>query len=223
MANDPKHLEHLAGLLAPVPVVEFTAVLCRWLQDAHEEAANLQPARRNTARGNWDNNTSFGMDRYQYLRATAGSLGGELPGLVVDPSFQALLLKLPRVGMYPLLMPSGPDGSLGDASELRRELLGASDSDGLFPRLEAWLSDRERLFLPWTGTEAVGLTGLWAGHGTRREEDNHIDWMWRVQLFDVAARHAAAMPPGRPAPDAFGLPQPTLPLRPRSAAPTAAE
>jgi hypothetical protein len=222
VANDQKHMEYLATLLRPHEIVEFTAVLCRWLHDAHETAADLQPARRNSSRGNWDNNTSFGTDRYQYLRATASSLVGELPGLMVDTSFQALLLKLPKVGMYPLLMPSGPDRSLGDASELRRELFGAGDGEGLFPRLDAWFSGRERLFLPWNGTEAVGLTGLWAGQGTL-QEDNHIDWTWRVQLYDVASRLAAAVPSGRPAPDAFGLPQPMLPLRPRSEAPAATE
>ncbi len=222
MANDPLHVDHLTSLLHPVPVLDFIATITRWLQDAHDAAASLQPARRNGPRGNWDNNTSFGTDRYQFLRVTADSLAGELPGLEVDAAFQAVLLKLPRVGMYHMLMPAGPYGSLGDASDLRRELLGAGDDAGLFSKRDALLSHRDLLFLPWNGTEAVGLTGLWAGQGLLRE-DNHVDWRWCVDLRELGAGLAPEIPAGRLAPETFDLPQPMLPLRPRSGAPAATE
>jgi hypothetical protein len=223
VANDPQHVDVLTRLLQPVPVLDFIGTFTRWLQEAHESAASLQPARRHGPRGNWDNNTSFGTDRYQFLRATADSLIGELPGLEVDAAFQAVLLKLPKLGMYHLLMPSGPDGSLGDASDLRRELFGAGENEGLISRREVWLSGRELLFLPWSGTEALGLTGLWAGQGMLRD-DNHIDWQWCTDLRELGAGLAPAIPAGRLAPDAFGLPtQPALPLRPRTEAPAASE
>ena len=221
MANDPQHVDVLTSLLHPVPVLDFIATFTRWLQDAHETAASFQPGRTGP-RGSWRNNTGFGTDRYQFLRGTAGSLTGELPGLEVDGAFQSVLLKLPRVGMYQLLMPAGPHGSLGDASDLRRELFGAGDDEGLISRRDAWLSGRELLFLPWHGTEAVGLTGLWAGQGML-QDDNHIDWQWCVDLRELGAGLAPDIPAGRLAPDAFGLPQPMLPLRPRVEAPAASE
>jgi hypothetical protein len=223
VANDPQHVDRLTSLLHPVPVLDFITTFGRWLQDAHETAASLQPARRNGPRGSWANNTSFGTDRYQFLRGSAGSLAGELPGLEVDAAFQAVLLKLPRVGMYHLLMPAGPYGSLGDASDLRRELFGAGDDLGLFSRRDALLADRKLLFLPWTGTEALGLTGLWAGQGALLPEDNHIDWQWCVDLRELGTGLAPEIPAGRLPADAFGLPQPMLPLRPRSEAPAASE
>ena len=223
MANDPQHVDRLTSLLHPVPVLDFITTLGRWLQDAHETAAGLQPVRRNGPRGSWANNTSFGTDRYQFLRETAGSLAGELPGLEVDSAFQAVLLKLPRVGMYHLLMPAGPYGSLGDASDLRRELFGAGDDLGLFSRRDALLTSRQLLFLPWTGTEALGLTGLWAGQGVLLPEDSHIDWQWCVDLRELGTGLAPEIPAGRLPADAFGLPQPMLPLRPRSEASAATE
>lgn len=222
MANDPQHVDHLTALLHPVPVLDFVATISSWLQDAHDAAASFQPGRTGP-RGSWRNNTSFGTDRYQYLRGTADSLIGELRGLEVDAAFQSVLLKFPRVGMYQLLMPAGPDGSLGDASDLRRELFGAGDHEGLISRRDAWLSGRELLFLPWHGSEASGLTGLWAGQGIL-QDDNHIDWQWCVDLREAVAGPELPIPAGRPAPDAFGLPtQPTLPLRPRAEAPAATE
>jgi hypothetical protein len=223
VANDPQHVDVLTRLLRPVPMLDFIGTVTRWLQDAHEAAASLQPARRHGRRGSWDNNTSFGTDRYQYLRATADSLIGELPGLEIDAAFQAVMLKLPKVGMYHLLMPAGPHGSLGDASDLRRELFGAGDELGLFSRRDAWLSHRPLLFLPWHGSEALGLTGLWAGQGML-QEDNHIDWHWCVDLRELGAGLAPQIPAGRLAPDTFGLSsQPTLPLRPRTEAPASSE
>jgi hypothetical protein len=207
-------VDRLTSLLDPVPVFDFVTTMTHWLQDAHDAAASLQPARTGP-RGSWRNNTSFGTDRYQYLRATADSLIGELPGLEVDAAFQSVLLKLPRVGIYQLLMPAGPYGSLGDASDLRRELFGGGDNEGLISRRDAWLSGRELLFVPWNGTEPVGLTGLWAGQGML-QDDNHIDWQWCVDLRELGANLALEIPAGRLAPDAFGLPQPMLPLRPRT-------
>lgn len=221
-ANDPAHVANLAALLHPVPLPDFVHAVVRWLSDAHEAAAGLQPLRRGDHRGNWDNNTSFGTDRYQYLRATAGSLTADLEALESDAAFQSVLLKLPRVGMYQLLMPAGPHGSLGEASDLRRELFGAGDGEGLLSRRDAWLSGRELLFLPWSGTEAVGLTGVWAGQG--RLNDNHIDWDWLVRLREITdgVEPAPRIPASR-APDAFGQPQPMLPLRPRTEEPAASE
>lgn len=222
MANDSQHVERLTSLLHPVPVLDFIGAVASWLQEAHETAASLQPGRTGP-RGSWKNNTSFGTDRYQFLLGTADSLIGELPGLEVDAAFQSVLLKLPRVGMYQLLMPAGPHGSLGDASELRRELFGAGETEELISRREAWLSGRELLFLPWSGTEAVGLTGLWAGQGTL-QDDNHIDWRWCVDLRELDSGLAGRIPAGRLAPDTFGLDtQPTLPLRPRTEEPAASE
>jgi len=222
VANDPQHVDQLTALLHPIPVPDFIATMTTWLQEAHEQAASLQPARMGP-RGSWRNNTSFGTDRYQCLKFTADSLIGELPGLEVDAAFQSVLLKLPRVGMYQLLMPAGPEGSLGDASDLRRELFGAGAHEELISRRDAWLSGRQLLFLPWHGTEAVGLAGLWAGQGLL-QEDGHIDWQWCVDLLELADTLTPPRQQRRLAPETFGrATQPELPLRPRTDAPAASE
>jgi hypothetical protein len=221
VANDPQDVDRLTRLLHPVPVLDFIATMTRWLQDAHDSAASFQPGRTGP-RGSWANNTSFGTDRYQFLLKTADSLIGELPGLEVDAGFQSVLLKLRRVGMYQLMMPAGPHGSLGDASALRRELFGAGENEGLISRREVWLGGRDLLFLPWSGTEDLGLTGLWAGRGTL-QEDNHIDWEWCVDLHEIGRGLAPNVSASPFAPDKFGLPQPMLPLRPRTETPAVAE
>ena len=166
---------------------------------------------------NWDNNTSFGTDRHQYLLSTATSLSADLPDLEVDTSFQSVLLKLKRVGIYQYHAPNGPYGSLGEASDLRRELFAFDDGDALFSRADVWLNQRSRLFLPWSGTEELGLTDAWIGQGNRRE-DNHMSWIWLVQLQDILDG-TALVPVGQTVPldpDAFELPQPALPIKPRS-------
>lgn len=210
-------MERLAQLIEPVPLLDFTTAVCQWLQDAHEAAAGLQPARRDTPRGNWDNNTSFGTDRYQYLRATAPSLTAELPGLEVDSSFQSVLLKLGRVGIYQLQSASGPHGSLAGASDLRRELLTTNGDQALISRRDIWLSGRELLFLLWNGNEEHGLTGAWAGQGELF--DNHLEWSWYVRLQDLNAGIDVPAQSAPLDPTIFDLPEPALRIRPRSERP----
>lgn len=206
-------VERLANLIEPVPLLDLTTAVCRWLQDAHEAAAELQRARRGGPRGGWQNNTSFGVDRYQYLLATAGSLTAEIPDLQVDPAFQSILLKLPRVGIYQFQVPAGPYGSLGDTSELRRELLTGTDDHGLISRPEIWLGGRARLFLVWNGSEDHGLTGAWIGQGEMLEK--RMDWDWLFSLQDVTGAVGIPRQTGPLDPAIFDLPEPTLPLRPR--------
>jgi hypothetical protein len=55
------------------------------------------------------------------------------------------------------------------------------------------------------------------------QDDNHISWEWCVDLRELGTGLAPDIPAGRLAPDAFGLPQPMLPLRPRAEAPAATE
>jgi hypothetical protein len=208
-------VDRLAHLIEPVPLLDFTTAICRWLQDAHEVAAELQRSRRDGPRGNWGNNTSFGVDRYQFLLSTAGSLTGELPDLQVDSAFQSVLLKLPRVGIYQLQVPAGPYGSLGDTSELRRELLTGTDDHGLISRPEIWFGGRERLFLVWNGTEEHGLTGAWAGQGEMLEK--RIDWDWLVSLQDLTSSVGVPRQTGPLDPTIFDWPEPMLPIRPRDA------
>jgi hypothetical protein len=208
-----ERLDQLAHLIEPVSPFDFTTAVCAWLQDAHEAAAELQPLRRNTPRGGWDNNTSFGTDRYQYLRATADSLTATLPDLEVDSSFQSVLLKLDRVGIYQLQSASGPHGSLAGASDLRRELLTTNGDQALLSRRDIWLAGRELLFLLWNGTEEHGLTGAWAGQGELF--DNHIEWSWYVRLQDLTAgadRDRATEPLD---PTIFDLSEPEVPIRAR--------
>lgn len=207
-------MDRLAHLIEPVPLPDFTAVVCRWLQDAHDAAADLQRSRRNGPRGSWQNNTSFGVDRYQFLLTTAGSLAAELPDLQVDSAFQSVLLKLPKVGVYQLQVPAGPYGSLGDTSELRRELLTHTGDDGLISRPEIWLGGRERVFLVWSGNEEHGLTGAWAGQGELLEK--RIDWDWCVTLHGLTSAAGVPRQTGPLDPTIFDLPEPTLPLRPRN-------
>jgi hypothetical protein len=212
-------VDRLTKLIQPVPVVDFAAVICRWLQDAHEAAAELQPIRRSNHRGNWDNNTSFGTDRHQYLLSTADSLTGELPTLEVHAAFQSVLLKFERVGIYQYHAPSGPYGSLGEASDLRRELFTQDMYEALFSRADVWLNHRERLFLPWSGTEEVGLTEAWVGQGSLR--DNRMSWSWLLKLQDVLDGTALA-PVGETVPldpAAFEQTQPALPIKPRAERP----
>lgn len=206
-------------------MVDFVATMCRWLRDAHEAAAVLQPLRKNH-RGSWRNNTSFGIDRYQYLLGTADSLTAELPGLEVDAAFQSVLLKLDRVGIYQFQAPAGPRGSVSDASDLRRELLEADDGFALIRRRDAWLGGRELLLLPWQGTEQDGLTSAWVGQGSLPYGENRIAWDWLIHLQDLVGEGMGLFEfPGLatpPDPAAFEQPQPTLPIRPRSARPSAA-
>jgi hypothetical protein len=208
------NLDRLAQLIEPVPLLDFTTAVCAWLQDAHEAAAELQPLRRASPRGNWDNNTSFGTDRYQYLRATAGSLTAALPDVEVDSSFQSVLLKLGRVGIYQLQSATGPHGSLAGASDLRRELLTTNGDQALLSRRDIWLAGRELLFLLWNGTEEHGLTGAWAGQGELF--DNHIEWSWHVRLQDLDAGIELPRPAEPLDPTIFDLPEPELPIRARA-------
>ena len=206
-------MDRLAHLIDPIPVPTFVSVICEWLQDAHDAAADLQRVRLSGPRGNWNNSHSFGTDRYQFLVRTAESLTAQLPDLQVDSAFQTVALKLPRVGIYQMQVNGGPTGSLADASDLRRELLGAGDHPGLFSRPEALFGDRQRLTLVWTGSEQHGLTGAWIGQGELI--DNRIDWIWRDSLLDVTAAAGVPRQTGPLDPTIFDLPEPTLPLRPR--------
>jgi hypothetical protein len=207
-------VDQLARLIDPVPVPTFTAALLGWLRDAHEAAAELQRSRRDGPRGSWHNNTSFGVDRYQFLLATADTLTAELPDLQVDPAFQSVLLKFPRVGIYQLHMPAGPWGSLGDTSDLRRELLTTGDDQTLISRPDIWLGGREKLFLVWNGDEEHGLTGAWAGQGEMLEK--RIDWDWLVSLQEHTVAAGVARQTGPLDPTIFDLAEPVLPLRPRT-------
>ncbi len=206
-------MDRLTHLIDPVPLLDLTSAVCNWLQDAHEAAAELQRARRGGVRGDWRNNTSFGVDRYQFLLATAGSLTAEIPDLRVDPAFQSILLKLPRVGIYQFQVPAGPHGSLGDTSELRRELLTGTDDHGLISRPDIWLGGRARLFLVWNGSEEHGLTGAWIGQGEMLEK--RMDWEWLFSLQDVTGAVGIPRQTGPLDPTIFELPQPALDLRPR--------
>ena len=208
-------MDRLANLIDPIPVPTFVAAMCEWLQDAHDAAADLQRIRLAGPRGNWNNSHSFGTDRYQFLVRTAESLTGQLPDLQVDSAFQTVALKLPRVGIYQMQVNGGPTGSLADASDLRRELLGAGDHPGLFSRPEALFGARERLTLVWTGSEQHGLTGAWIGQGELI--DSRIDWFWRESLLDVTSAAGVPRQTGPLDPTIFDLPEPTLPLRPRNA------
>ncbi|OLF14951.1 hypothetical protein [Actinophytocola xanthii] len=221
--NSSVHLERLTELIRPVPLAGFASSLCRWLQDAHEAAAEVQLQRRGNHRGGWSNNTSFGTDRYQYLLGTAGSLDNELPGLVVDSAFQSVLLKFERFGVYQMQFPTGPHGSIGDASDLRRDLLTTNGDPGLLSRRDIWLADRQLLFLGWAGNEEAGLTGAWVGQGELY--DNRLDWDWLVNLLEVAESGrfgpVAVPEPARPLdPTIFDVPEPVLPLRPRRERPS---
>ncbi|MCT2581659.1 hypothetical protein [Actinophytocola gossypii] len=216
--NDPAHLDRLGELVRPVPLADFATTLCRWLRDAHEAAADVQAQRRSNHRGGWSNNTSFGTDRYQYLLNTANSLDTELPGLVVDSAFQSVLLKFARFGVYQMQLPTGPRGSIGDASDLRRDLLTTSGDPGLLSRRDVWLADRQLLFLGWAGNEDDGLTGAWVGQGELYE--NRVEWEWLLDLLAIADDVGAGpVPePRRSAPldpTIFDVPEPVVPIRPR--------
>lgn len=207
-------MDQLTRLIEPIPLPTFVSVICQWLQDAHDAAADLQRVRLSGPRGNWNNSHSFGTDRYQFLVRTAQSLTAELPDLQVDWAYQTVALKLPRVGIYQMQVNGGPTGSLADASDLRRELLSGSDSHALFSRPDALFGDRERLALVWTGSEQHGLTGAWIGRGELVE--SHIDWVWRESLLDVTGAAGVPRQTGPLDPTIFDLPEPGLPLRPRT-------
>lgn len=206
-------MDRLAHLIDPIPVPTFVAVLCQWLQDAHDAAADLQRVRLSGPRGNWNNSHSFGTDRYQFLVRTAESLTAELPDLHVESAFQTVALKLPRAGIYQMQVNGGPTGSLADASDLRRELLNGADHEGLFSRPDALFGDRQRLALVWTGSEQHGLTGAWIGQGEL--VDSRIDWIWRADLLDVTGAAGVPRQTGPLDPTIFDLLEPTLDLRPR--------
>lgn len=208
-------MDQLTRLIDPIPAPTFVAVICQWLQDAHDAAAELQRVRLSGPRGNWNNSHSFGTDRYQFLVRTAESLTAELPDLQVESAFQTVALKLPRAGIYQMQVNGGPTGSLADVSDLRRELLNGTDPQALFSRPDALFGDRERLALVWTGAEQHGLTGAWIGQGEL--VDNHIDWDWRESLLDVTAAAGVPRQTGPLDPTIFDLAEPTLPLRPRGA------
>ncbi|GAA3016268.1 hypothetical protein [Actinokineospora globicatena] len=193
--------DQLTDLISPVPVAHLTAVLARWLWDGHRAAAELQELRRDDERGVWANPVSYGTDRYQYLVTTAASLCTEVDDLQPDRGFQSLLLKLPRAALYPLSAPQGPDGPLGMASDLRRELLGEGERQelALLSRRELWVEGRDLVLLPWQGNEDAGLVGLWAGKGVRqRGEGSRVDWEWLVELDLTGGNGQAALFPTGP-------------------------
>ncbi|MCE7011626.1 hypothetical protein LWC34_53760 [Kibdelosporangium philippinense] len=216
--NDPAHVERLAALLRPVDLLDFVLCIRRWLQEAHTEAAELQPLRKNY-RGEWGNNVSFGTDRHQYLLQQAHTLHSDIPELEADAAFQSVLLKVGRAGVYQFNAPKGPHGSLGEVSDLRRELLTSTDDMSLFGRPYAWLSGREPLLLPWSGTETDGLTGSWAGQGTL-QDDNHISWAWLVDLEQLAEGSGGKSTPlalvSPLGPTLFDESPPAIPMRPRT-------
>jgi hypothetical protein len=175
-----RNVDRLAALVHPVSLTDFVATVGQWLRDAHEAAQELQPFRRQNPRGSWENNTSFGTDRYQYLLRTAGSLVADLPDLEVETAYQSVLFKLPHVGVYPLSVPHGPDGPV-EARDLRRQLVEQREEWALFDRRYAVLGERQVVLMPWSGSAHDGLTGLWAGQGVLTE--GRIAWDWRVQLI----------------------------------------
>ncbi|WP_106192966.1 hypothetical protein [Umezawaea tangerina] len=210
-------------MIAPNSIGHLTDVLFRWLRDSHDAAHDLQLQRKDD-RGDWYNDTSFGTDRYQYLVQTAKSLRDELDDLLVDRGENSLLLKLPRVAVYPFRVEAGPYKPIRNISDLRKELLSdepPSDEETrdlhLLTRKEALVNGRELLLLPWTGSERQGCTGIWAGQGIL--EGSLINWGWIVSL-DTAAEgggtqvHPTPLGP-IPTPDVFDGHPPSLPtLRP---------
>src|SRR3954464_10277597 len=155
-----RNVDRLAALVHPVSLTDFVATVGQWLRDAHEAAQELQPFRRQNPRGSWENNTSFGTDRYQYLLRTAASLVADLPDLEVETAYQSVLFKLPRVGVYPLSVPHGPDGPV-EARDLRRQLVEQRQEWALFDRRYAVLGERQVVLMPWSGSAQDGLTGVW--------------------------------------------------------------
>ncbi|TDV43607.1 hypothetical protein [Actinophytocola oryzae] len=206
-------VDRLAALIDPIPVPTLVSVLCEWLRDAHEVAAEHQRLRLSGPRGDWNNSHSFGTDRYQFLVRTAESLTAQLPDLQVEWAFQTVALKLPKVGIYQMQVHGGPNGSLADASDLRRELLNGADHQALFSRPDALFGDRERLALVWTGAEQHGLTGAWIGQGEL--VDNRVDWDWCDYLLDMTNATGVPRRTGPLDPTIFDVSEPTLPLRPR--------
>lgn len=210
-----ENLAHLARLVAPTSPADFATILCRWLRDCHHAADRVQEARVDSTRGNWRNATSFGVDRYQYLRETAVTLRSEINLRVSQPS-RSLLLLLPNAAVYPLRM-ADPDGSVGDPSELRADLLGEPEA-ALFSRNDARREGKPLLLLPWSGQQASGLTGAWAGQGTL--DGNSIDWRWRLDLLELDSGFGGSSTTSRPEPppdgtDPFDEPLPGLPMPPR--------
>ncbi|MGH3620803.1 MAG: hypothetical protein ACRDQ5_03310 [Sciscionella sp.] len=209
-------LARLAELVAPTSPTDFATILCRWLRDCHRAAERVQGARKDSVRGYWQNATSFGVDRYQYLRETAETLRSEI-GLRVSRPSRSLLLLLPNAAVYPLRM-ADPDGSVGEPSELRAELLGDPEV-ALFSRNDLRREGKPLLLLPWSGQQESGLTGAWAGRGTL--EGNSIDWRWRIDLLELATGFdgpSTTSPPESPArggADPFDVPLPGLPTPPR--------
>jgi hypothetical protein len=206
----------LAELVAPTSPTDFATVLCRWLRDCHHAAERVQHARRDSARGDWRNATSFGVDRYQYLRETAVTLRSEIDLRVSQPS-RSLLLLLLNAAVYPLRM-ADPDGSVGEPGELRAELLGAPEA-ALFSRNDIRREGKPLLLLPWSGQQTSGLSGAWAGQG--KLDGNSIAWQWRLDLLELATGFggpSTTSPPEPPMPDGadpFDEPLPGLPMPPR--------
>lgn len=222
----PEDIRRLEELVAPNTARYLTEVLRRWLQDAHDAARQLQLGRKDDDRGDWVNDTSFGTDRYQYLVNTAKSLETELDGLETDRGFNSLLLKLPNAAIYPYRVESDPYKPIRNLSELRTELLSdepPTEELALFTRTSTLLDGRERLLLPWSGSEIEGCTGVWAGQGSLNEAYKQMDWQWIVRLDKggegLGGRPGLPGPQSRPRPDVFDAPPPPIPLRPHEERP----
>ncbi|MCP2334367.1 hypothetical protein [Actinoalloteichus caeruleus] len=216
--GDP-HFDRLVGETRSAAVAGH---LLDWLALAHSAAAELQRVRRRSARGSWANGWSFGTDRYQYLLATASGL----PDARVNPAFQSMTIGIGNCALYQYRAKTGsPLTSVLDDTELQRRLVRPPEEPpGLFPANHAITGGRDLLFLPWTGSEAAGLSGAWVGQGSA-DRDYRIRWSWLWPLTSFTRGYARTAGLGgpltaRPAPtgttgwNPHDLPE--LPLRHRA-------
>ncbi|WNV82809.1 hypothetical protein [Umezawaea sp. Da 62-37] len=187
-------------MLDPWKIKYVQESLFSWLQHSHDAAHELQASRQDEEHGDWRNDTSFVTDRYQFLVHTATSLWDRTEDLRIDPSSDPLLLKLPKVTIYPFRVAPDPHHPIPGITTLGRTLLSGEKPSPEHRNAHAFLSvhqalldDRELLLLPWTGAEGAGCTGMWAGQG--QWSGDRVEWTWLVCLTDEVGGIPDQAPP----------------------------
>lgn len=202
--------------------VELAETLIDWIVEAHDVAARMNGHRYDSPRGQWNNTTSYGTDRYQYLLATAEQVAHELPRVHVSTPQNSLLLHIgARCTIYQFhAVGNTPLGPLLNESEVQRTLAGAEESEwALFTKAQSLLGDRELILMPWAEDADGNYSQVWVGQGTRGS-GAAIEWSWLHPLRDVIDEPGndtgPSGPPTGPSPDPWdGAAEPEPRVRPR--------
>lgn len=202
--------------------VELAETLIDWIIEAHDVATRMNDHRCDSPRGQWNDATSYGTDRYQYLLATAEQVAEALPRVHVSTPQNSLLLHIgARCTIYQFHAPENtPFGPLLNESEVQRTLAGEEDPRwALLTKAQSLFGDREPILMPWAEDADGNYSQVWVGQGTRGSGDG-IEWSWLHPLRDIidepGTGNGPSNAPTGPSPDTWdGTEEPAPRVRPR--------